>query len=84
MYNVRDYSNNYSKISGSLRKYYKDEPVLTNAGVITDFIGNDTNDSFNFKEKITGQIGGSGTKDIEIMVPFKYLSNFWRGPLKCL
>ena len=25
-----------------------------------------------------GQTGGSSTKDIEIMVPLKYLSNFWR------
>ena len=30
------------------------------------------------KEKITGQTGGNGTKNVEIMVPLKYLSNFWR------
>ena len=35
-------------------------------------------DSFNFKTKITGQTGNNGTKDVEIMVPLKYLSNFWR------
>ena len=35
-------------------------------------------DSFNFKAKITGQSGDKGTKEVEIMVPLKYLSNFWR------
>ena len=35
-------------------------------------------DSFNFKAKITGQPGDKGTKEVEIMVPLKYLSNFWR------
>ena len=39
---------------------------------------NNTTDSFNFKAKITGQTGDDGTKDVEIMVPLKYLSNFWR------
>ena len=27
---------------------------------------------------MTGQTGNDGTKDVEIMVPLKYLSNFWR------
>ena len=39
--------------------------------------GNNT-DSFNFKVKIIGQTGNDGTKDVEIMIPLKYLSNFWR------
>ena len=30
-----------------------------------------------FKEKKPGQTGNDGTKDAEVMVPFKYL-NFWR------
>ena len=30
------------------------------------------------KEKITGETGNDGTKNVEIMVPLKYLSNFWR------
>ena len=28
--------------------------------------------------KITGKTGADNEKDVEIMVPFKYLSNFWR------
>ena len=31
------------------------------------------------KEK-TGQTGNNGTKNVEIMVKLKYLSNFWRTP----
>ena len=34
---------------------------------------------FNFKEKITGQSADNGTKNIEIMVPLKYFSNFWKN-----
>ena len=35
-------------------------------------------DLFSLKVKITGQAGNNKTKDIEIMVPLKYLSKFWR------
>ena len=31
-----------------------------------------------FKVKFTDQTGNNGTKNVEIMVPLKYLSNFWR------
>ena len=40
-------------------------------------MGNPT-DSSDFKAKITGQTGDDRTKNVEIMVPLKYLSNFWR------
>ena len=33
---------------------------------------------FNLKVKLTGQTGDNDTKDVEILVPLKYLSNFWR------
>ena len=39
-------------------------------------MGANATDSFNFKAKITGQTGNNGTKNVEIMVPLKYLSNF--------
>ena len=39
---------------------------------------NNATDSFSFKVKFTGQTGNNGTKDVEIIVPLKYLSNFWR------
>ena len=76
MYNLIEYSDNYSKTSGSLWQYYRDEAVLIDAGIIVDFTGNDTSVSFNFKEKITGQTGNDGTKDVKKMVPLKYLNIF--------
>ena len=71
-----EYSNNYSKTSGSLWKYYKDEPALTDAGTIDNFPDNSA--SFKFKQKITGPTGNDGTNDVEIMVPLKYISSFSR------
>ena len=78
MYNLIEYSDNYAKTTGSLWQYCKDIPAREAGNIIENFTGDNTTDSFNFKEKITGQTGNNGTKVIEIMVPIKYLSNFWR------
>ena len=68
MYNLIEYSDNYSKTSGSLWQYYKDDP--------NDNIEN--SESFKYKIK-TGKTPDDGnTKDVGIIVPLKYLSNFWR------
>ena len=37
MYNLIEYSNNYSKTLESLRKYYRDEPFLGANDTIADF-----------------------------------------------
>ena len=69
MYNLIEYSDNYAKISGSLWQYYTDEPNNNLAD----------SESFKFKVKITGKTpNDDNEKDVEIMVPLKYLSNFWR------
>ena len=65
------------KTSGSLWQYCKDIPAVNNNGVIANFNGNNATDSFNFKA-INDQTGANGRKNIELMVPLKYLSNFWR------
>ena len=78
MYNLIEYSDNYAKTTGSLWQYCKDIPARNANGDIAIFAENNTTDSFKFKAKITGQTGIDGTKDVEIMVPLKYLSNFWR------
>ena len=79
MCNLIEYSDTYSKESGSSWQYYRDETALANNGNITDFPANNNNSaSFKFKQQITGQRGNSGTKNVKIMVPLKYLSNFWR------
>ena len=71
MYNLTEYSDNYSKTSGSLWKYCKDIPAVDNNNAIVNFTENNLTDSFNFKVKITGQTGDDGTKNFEIMVPLK-------------
>ena len=59
-------------------QYCKDIPAVDNNNAIVDFTNDNLTDSFNFKVKMTGQTGNNGTKNVEIMVPLKYLSNFWR------
>ena len=67
MYNLIEYSDNYSKPSGSLWPYYKDDP---NENITQS-------ESFKSKIKITGKTAAAGkTKDVEIIVPLKYLRNF--------
>ena len=78
MYNLLEYSKNFSKTTESLWKNYKDEP---NSGVdrnITYSIKDSK--SFNYKTSITGKIEGNNTEkeNAETVVPLKYLSNFWR------
>ena len=78
MYNLIEYSDNYSKICGSLWQHTKDVTAVNNNNAIIDFTNNNLTISFNFKVKMTGQTGNNGTKNGEIMLPLKYLSNFWR------
>ena len=57
----------------------RDEPVLDINGDIIDFpVANNNSASFKFKQKIIGQTGNGSTKGVKIMVPLRYLSNFWR------
>ena len=44
MYNLIEYSDNYSKTSGSLWQYCKEIPVLNNHGNIIDFTSTNTTD----------------------------------------
>ena len=69
MYNLIEYSDNYSKTSGRLWQYYKDEPNDN----LTD------SESFKSKIKIRGNtFANANTSDVEIITPLKYLGNFWR------
>ena len=70
MYNLTEYSDNYSKISGSLWQYCKDIPAVDSNGNIVEFNDDNATDSFDFKAKITGQTDNNGIiKNVEIMVP---------------
>ena len=80
MYKLIEYSDNYAKTTGSLWQYCKDIPArnANDDDVIVEFTEGNLTDSFNFKLKITDRTGNGGTKNVEIMVPLKYLSNFRR------
>ena len=79
MHNLIEYNDNYAKTTGTLWQYCKDIPAgNNNNNEIIIFAENNLTDSFNFKVKFTGKTGNNGTKDVEIIVPLKYLSNFWR------
>ena len=78
MYNLMEYSDNYSKTSGSLCLFYRDEQALDDDGNITDFVDNTTNDSYKYKEQIIGQTGDDTTDNVEIMIQLNYLNNFRR------
>ena len=70
MYNLIEYSNNYSKTSGSLWQYYRDESALADNGTIINFnFGDNNSASLQLKQKIIGVATADGTKDVEIMVP---------------
>ena len=91
MHNLLGYSKNYRKTIGSLWNYYRDEPDNTpatdyNADPITN------SESFKYKSSIAGKITNANQKDgenteqentkskknLEIVFPLKYLSNFSR------
>ena len=69
MYNLIQYSDNYSKTSGRLWLCHKDEP------------NNNLADSESYKSKVTiteSTTADGNSKHVQIIVPLKYLSNFWR------
>ena len=72
MYNLVEYSDNYSETTGSFWQYYKDIPAVDNNNAIVNFAENNLTESFNFKVKFTGQTGDDGTKNVEIMVALKF------------
>ena len=81
MYNLTEYSDNYSKATGSLWRYCKEIPAVNNEGKTAEFDGATATDSFNFKTKTSGQNDNNRRIDnVEIMIPLKRLSNFWRTP----
>ena len=72
MYNLIEYSDIYSNISGTLRQYFSDKQTVSPNDAIIDFNAANITDVFNFNEKITGQTNDNGTKNVEMMVTLKY------------
>ena len=69
LYNLIEYSDNYSKTPGVLWQAYRDLPALDDNGATIDFnAANDTGRWFNLNVKSTGKTNGNSRKDVEIMV----------------
>ena len=80
LYNLLEFSKNYRKTTESLWKCYRDKP---NSGVGSE--NNNDNSSikdsksFDYETSITEKLEGINiTKDAEILMQLKHLSNFWR------
>ena len=82
MYNLTEYSDNYSDTSGSLWQFKRDESPVTNAGN-PDNVSVDNSSSFKYKSSLiqdsSASAGNRVFKNIKIAVPLKYLSNFWKS-----
>ena len=83
MYNLTEYSDNYQDSSATLYQYKRDEPPEDNA--VADLTA-DNSDSFKYKIKLLGNINQLtadaarvGRSNAKVVVPLKYLSNFFRS-----
>ena len=65
------------EVYGNIAKDIPARHNNNNNNSIAVFTEANLTDSFNFKVKFTCQTGNDGTKDVGIIVPLKYLSNFW-------
>ena len=80
MYNLIEYSDNYSDTSWSLWQFKRDEVPANNADLT-----NNNSQSFNYKAVLLGKTANSvnntnsSVKEAKIVLPLKYLSNFWRS-----
>ena len=77
MYNLIEYSDNYSDTTGSLWQFRRDE-IEEDA----DLTINNAS-SFKYKANLIGDTDADGAnrkkENVKIAVPLKYLSNFWRS-----
>ena len=81
MYNLIEYSDNYQDSSAMLYQYKRHEPPDNNVNLTAD---NST--SFKYKVNLLGTIDAAnpdnaraGRLNVKIVVPLKYLSNFFRS-----
>ena len=79
MYNLIEYSDNYQDSSATLYQYKRDEPPEAN--VIDDLTANNSS-SFRYKISLSrdrNAVAGIVRLHVKIVVPLKYLSNFFRS-----
>ena len=83
IYNLIEYSDNYQDSSATLYQYKRDEPLEADA--VADLIANNS-DSLKYKinllrnvTEVAGDAAGVKRLDVKVVVPLKYLSNFFRS-----
>ena len=83
MYNLIECSDNYQDSSATLYQYKRDEPPEADA--VADLTANNS-DSLKYKIKLLGNVtevagdaAGVRRLNVKVVVPFKYLSNFFRS-----
>ena len=83
MYNLIEYSDNYQDSSATLYQYKRDEPPEDDT--VADLTA-DNSSSFKYKIKLLGNVtevvgnaAGVRRLNVKIVVPLKYLSNFFRS-----
>ena len=79
MYNLIEYSDNYSDSSGSLYQFKREESPMNNSGNPNN-IALDNSTSFKYKATLLGKATDAdgndrSLKNTKIVVPLKYLSN---------
>ena len=74
MYNIIEYSDNYSDTSGSLWQFKRDEVEGDVDLTVDDNHVPNNSSSFKYKSSFITDRNG-----VKIAVPLKYLSNFWRS-----
>ena len=83
MYNLIEYSDNYQDSSATLYQYKRDEPPEDDT--VADLTA-DNSDSFKYKIKLLGNVtevagdaAGVRRLNAKVVVPLKYLNNFFRS-----
>ena len=83
MYNLIEYSDNYQDSSATLYQYKRDEPPEDDT--VADLTANNS-DSLKYKIKLLGNVtevagdaAGIRKLNVKVVVPLKYLSNFFRS-----
>ena len=78
MYNLIEYSDNYLDSSATLYQYKRDEPPAN----IADNLATNNSSSFKYKVNLLGdpEVNNNiARRNVKIVVPLKYLSNFFRS-----
>ena len=69
MYNLIEYSHNYSKASGNLYQCYRNKSFLDYNEAIASFLVNNNSVLLKVKTKIVVRTEKDGTKNVKLMVP---------------